>query len=172
MIIHLDSNKSQKFNYFKGNYDKMRDTLNLNWTELLDGKCTEDMIGIFMDKLTDTMNECIPKSKPNSKKKGKTPLSSEAVRCIKRKQRLWTRYLETRDSTRYRDHCRAKNSEKAEVLAEFFSSVFTLESDNPVDSGKRYCDCFSSDELFNSKEVNKILIHLNHQAQMMCTQKF
>ncbi|CAG2235397.1 unnamed protein product [Mytilus edulis] len=155
-----------------------------------------------------------------SRKKGKTPLSSETVRCIKRKQRLWTRYLETRDSTRYRDYCKARNkvntvtrnerkrhekqiaesaktncktywkyvnskrksisgiselhtkvngtefiastdSEIAEVLAEFFSSVFTLQSDNPVDSGKRYCDNFSSDELFNSKEVNKLLKDLN-----------
>ncbi|CAC5397413.1 unnamed protein product [Mytilus coruscus] len=53
------------------------------------------------------------------------------------------------------------DSEKAEVQAEFFSSVFTLESGKPVDSGKKYCDNFSSDELFNSKEVNKLLKDLN-----------
>ncbi|CAC5414981.1 unnamed protein product [Mytilus coruscus] len=55
------------------------------------------------------------------------------------------------------------DNEKAEVLPEFFSYVFTLESGNPVDSGKRYikCDSFSRDELFNSTEVNKLLKDLN-----------
>lgn len=216
--IDYESIISEKYNYFKGDYDKLRNELDCDWQKLLSGKCTEDMLDI-MERLLESMDTCIPKSK-RGKRKGKMPLSNDTIKCIRRKHRLWTRYMETRDSKHYRDYCKARNkvktvtrkerkmrereiaetakyncknfwkyvnskrksvsgiselhtevdgtpfvattdSEKAEVLAKFFSSVFTSETENPVDSGKRYCTETSSDAPITKEDINKILKELN-----------
>ncbi|CAC5405383.1 unnamed protein product [Mytilus coruscus] len=55
------------------------------------------------------------------------------------------------------------DNEKAEVLADFFSGLFTLELDNPVDSSKRYCDGFSSEESRRHMEQLARICCNNHQ---------
>ncbi|CAG2203942.1 unnamed protein product [Mytilus edulis] len=129
--INYDSNKSQKLNYFKARNKVKTVTRN-------ERKRHEKQIAESAKTNCKTFWKYV-----NSKRKSISGISE-----------LHTKVNGT-------EFIASTDSEKAEVLAEFFSSVFTLESDNPVDSGKRYRDNFSSDELFNSKEVNKLLKDLN-----------
>lgn len=46
--IDYESITSEKYNYFKGDYDKLRNELDFDWQKLLSGKCSEDMIDIFL----------------------------------------------------------------------------------------------------------------------------
>lgn len=84
--IDYESIISEKYNYFKGDYDKLRNELDCDWQKLLSGKCTEDMIDI-MERLLESMDTRIPKSK-RGKRKGKMPLSNDTIKCIRRKHRL------------------------------------------------------------------------------------
>ena len=45
------------FNYFKGDYDKLRQELDIDWNEILNDKNTTDMMDIFMSKLTFAMKQ-------------------------------------------------------------------------------------------------------------------
>lgn len=67
--IDYESIISEKYNYFKGDYDKLRNELDSDWQKLLNGKCTEDMIDIFMERLLKSTDTCIPKSKRGKKRK-------------------------------------------------------------------------------------------------------
>ena len=64
---------------------------------------------------------------------------------------------------------------RSRVLAEFFSSVFTLETDNPVDHGKRYYVLSSSDSPLIKKTLQRYLRKLtrwNQQVQTKYTHNF
>jgi hypothetical protein len=208
-----------KFNYFKGDYAKLCREMTEDWDIVLDGKNTEEMEGMFMNNLIAAMDSSIPRIK-NTPRKGKTPLSAATVKCIRRKHRLWTRYMETRDDDRYREYCKARNKvktvirkdrkerekqiaessksnsknfwkyvnskrksvsgvselhtvvdgqpyiansdeAKADVLANFFSSVFTAEPDGEFEELCTQCESLSSDDPFSQQEVNKLLKNLD-----------
>jgi hypothetical protein len=56
----------------------------------------------------------------------------------------------------------SKDNEKAEVLADFFSSVFTSETDSNIPELENLSvNETSSDELFSIDEVRKLLLGLN-----------
>ncbi|VDI37659.1 Hypothetical predicted protein [Mytilus galloprovincialis] len=56
----------------------------------------------------------------------------------------------------------SSDSDKAEVLADFFSSVFTNENDNNMPAMEKVDYSHqSSDDLFNKEEVRKLLLNLN-----------
>jgi hypothetical protein len=44
---------------FKGDYDKLRQELDIDWNEILNDKNTTDMIDIFMSKLTFSMKHTV-----------------------------------------------------------------------------------------------------------------
>ena len=85
--LNYENTKIEKFNYFKGDYDKLRQELDIDWNEILNDKNTTDMIDIFMSKLTLAMKHNI-QTKRIGNKKGNTPLSLEARRSIRKKQKL------------------------------------------------------------------------------------
>ena len=111
--IDLTCENTSKLNYFKGNYEGMREALSIDWKRVLEGRSTEDMVDVFMDHMSKAMNTFIPIKR--QRKKGKTPLGPEAVKCIHRKHRMWTRYMETRDPTAYREYCKARNKVKTVI---------------------------------------------------------
>ena len=45
--LNYENTKTEKFNYFKGDYDKLRQELDIDWNEILNDKNTTDMIDIF-----------------------------------------------------------------------------------------------------------------------------
>ena len=218
--LNYENTKTEKFNYFKGDYDKLRQELDIDWNEILNDKNTTDMIDIFMSKLTFAMKHNI-QTKRIGNKKGNTPLSLEARRSIRKKHRSWEKYRCKQDSESYKEYTKARNKaksiisrerknrekqiaetaksnskhfwsyvnskrktksgvselhterdgikiiasddgEKAEILADFFSSVFTIENDDDETllENIQY-DKHSNNDNFTLTEVNKLLKELN-----------
>ena len=99
--IELEKENAAKLNYFKGDYEGMREALSRDWTETLANMSTEEMVNTFTDKITEAMNTYIPSKR--RRKKGNTPLGPEAVKCIRRKHGLWTIYMESREQSTYKE---------------------------------------------------------------------
>ncbi|VDI28308.1 Hypothetical predicted protein [Mytilus galloprovincialis] len=117
--IKQEVSKSEKFNYFKADFEMLRQDLNVNWEELL------------ADKTLKKRKSKSGISELHDKRDGKTFIASN-------------------------------DTDKAEILAEFFTSVFTKEDDEDETFLKdiKY-DEPSSDEVFKPKEINKLLKNLN-----------
>ncbi|CAG2232461.1 unnamed protein product [Mytilus edulis] len=93
--IKYEVSKSEKFNYFKADFEMLRHDLNVNWEELLLDKITEE------------------------KRKSKSGIS------------------ELHDKRDGKTYIASNDTDKAEILAELFTSVFTKEDDED-ESFKRY----------------------------------
>ena len=173
-----------------------------------------------MTKFNQAVSKHVPKSGPKTSK-GNISLSSETLKCIRRKHRLWERYMEKGSAESYREFCKARNkvkrqtrnerkakewevaetaktkcknfwkyvnskrksktgvselhttidgklkiasedSDKAEVLADFFNSEFTIEDNLDMpDIPQAVYDHPSSNEPFTAEEVRKLLLGLN-----------
>ena len=198
----------------------MRKELDIYWMEALSGKTTNEMLKTFMSKLHTAVDKHVPLSRTKTSK-GDIKLSKETMKSIKRKHRMWERYMEKKSKESYREFCKARNKvkrltrkerrekereiaetaktnsknfwkyvnlkrksksgiselhimkdnekfiascdeDKAEALAEFCSSVFTIEDDKPIpileDLGLTGT---SSDDPFSVEEVRKLLMKLN-----------
>jgi hypothetical protein len=85
--------------------------LDIDWDSELKDNDTVSKLNIFMDKFNSAIDKYVPKSK-NRNIKGNTPLSKEAVLSIKRKHRMWERYMEDRSKEKYREYCKARNKVK------------------------------------------------------------
>jgi hypothetical protein len=185
-----------RYKYDKGNYTKMKDLFKKDWNaEFKD--CpdnVEKQWEIFLAKCKDAEEKCIPKKKIRaSNRRFTVPLEKAALSKIKKKHRLWQRFLQTEDGQVYNEYCQIRNQvrritrkaqkefektlakqvktnpkkfwnyagskskvkvgvpnlsksgdekgkdltendmEKAEVLSEFFTSVFTREPDGSWD---------------------------------------
>ena len=187
----------QKWYYERGEYDSMRTYMRINWTEKLDPSSydPESKWKIFKDTLETAKNKYVPhKSIEQSVKKSRTgaPVDRQIIKASRKKNRAWTRYMETRDPGKHREFTKQRNKvrkmtrklqreleksisknaksnpkkfwsyinkrlktksgiadlvmkttgieevltnsdkEKAEVLSEFFSSVYTKEPDADI----------------------------------------
>ncbi len=190
-----------RFVYDKGDYEQMNEELGLlDWKQIF-SECpdTETMCNKLNQYIVDSVNKHIPKTRGGKKKvSSKTTLDKKALGKIKKKYKLWQRYLKTRNGEIYQEYCRARNqvrrltrkairnlekdiakqakvnpknfwayvnskmttrngvpdlvipgppgeepqltstdTEKAEVLNSFFTSVFTKENDSSVDPEKQ-----------------------------------
>ncbi|XP_060081381.1 uncharacterized protein LOC132560720 [Ylistrum balloti] len=111
------TDNSARLNYYKGDYDIMGKEMNINWEEEFDGRNTLEMWDIFIDKLSILIDKHIPMSKSRNTK-GTIPLSRETVKTIKRKHRLWERYMQDRTTEKHRDYCKARNKVKRLIRKE------------------------------------------------------
>jgi hypothetical protein len=211
----------QRLNYYRGDYEHLRELMRRNWEETLEGKDVVDAYSIFIESLHAAVKETIPVKK-NRTHKGKTALSAPTIEHIRKKNRLWKRYMKTRDQVTYREYCKARNkiksvvrkdrkeregviaesakancknfwkyvnskrkaksgipelhvstsgglrtdaisdSDKAEVLACFFSSVFTVEGEGelPTMESANFTER-SRDDKFTPTEVRSLLAGLD-----------
>ena len=85
----------------KGNYDLIRNEMNIDWDNILVGDNSNKLFDVFLDKFNLAKQKSIPKI--NSKKVSKAkkhnylPLDEKTVKKIRKKNRAWQRYMETRD---------------------------------------------------------------------------
>jgi hypothetical protein len=89
----------------------MRKELDIDWEKELGDSNPIDMLNKVMEKLNKTIDKNIPKSKPRNTK-GSILLSKETVQNIKRKHRLWEKYMEDRSKEKHREYCKARNKVK------------------------------------------------------------
>lgn len=102
---NIDQETTQRWNYFKGNYEEIDKELDIEWEEKLQGKNPDEIIEIFLDIFNIERKNCIPlvKSKAGIKTKTLyTIFDTKTVEKIKKKHRCWYRYMETRDENKYK----------------------------------------------------------------------
>ena len=90
------------FNLKKGNYEKLREHIRLtDWTEM-EGKNVENMWSFFKDKVLEAMERCIPKIKKGKQKKLLPSwMDMKTLRKIKKKHKMFKRYLKTKAGRDY-----------------------------------------------------------------------
>ena len=101
--VKRDINYKPKFvfKFHKGDYDQMKNILNINWENELSqyNNDINTQWNIIKEKILNAQDECIPKidlsSKPKWQTEGRKPLKKEILDEIRRKHRLWQRYIET-----------------------------------------------------------------------------
>ena len=91
--------------------------MDIDWKKLLSDLNTNDMVKIFMERLTAAMNNHIPMKKCSNKPR-KTPLSEETRRTIREKHRDWEKYRKCKDNNSYRKYTRARNKAKSTITRE------------------------------------------------------
>ena len=80
-------NAIEKLNYYKADFDALRQELDIDWNAELDDKNTCEMLNAFMDKFNQAVNKHVPKRKP--KRTNYTmSVSKETLQSIRRKHRL------------------------------------------------------------------------------------
>ena len=104
-------NSSTHFNYYKGDYEAMRQELNINWEEELCNDEVNNMLKKLNDRISSAKEKFIPRSRPFPRK-GTVPLCKNTVDAIKRKHRTWTRFIESRDDNSYKLYAKARNKVK------------------------------------------------------------
>ena len=211
----------------KGDYTKMEDLLNIDWEAEFSNHQgdVQAQWDILMSKLRQAEEQCIPKKRISQRaKKYPVPLDVKTRAKIRRKNRLWKKFLLTKDVKNYQEFCRLRNqvmrltrkaqkqyekdiinqikqnpkkfwqyaqakittrmgipnlikseddkddltksdSEKAQVLADYFSSVFTREPEGetpeePIRCSKtiEHCTYLPIDSGIEVKETKDIQI--------------
>ena len=65
------------------------------------------------ERITIFGRKYIPQKEISNHRKGNFPLNAKTRRLIRRKNRLWTRYMETRDGKKYLKYCKIRNKVRA-----------------------------------------------------------
>ena len=127
-VIEIECTLNEQFNtscktrykYDKGNYDKLQELLDIDWSNQLAeyNNDVEKQWCKFREIFELAIEETIPKKivNPNNRKrsdKHTVPLNRKALSKIKRKERLWTKYLNTRDGKDYQEYCKLRNQVKS-----------------------------------------------------------
>ena len=120
--LYLPSSKIQPnshytYNLSKGNYDRMRKEIrDIDWT-ILEGKSVEDSWLTIKDIIHTKMEDCIPKSKTHKNARKTTPtwMNKKNLRLIKKKYKLYKRFLSTNAGRDYQKYIETRNECKREV---------------------------------------------------------
>jgi len=106
----------QHRNYNKGDYQNLRRELSIDWEELLNPLCNnaEAQFTVFHRRLTEAVDKWIPTVNMNRNAKHRRPsLDIKVRKLIRRKNRLWTRYMETHEIIKYKEYCKCRNRVRA-----------------------------------------------------------
>jgi hypothetical protein len=106
------SAQQQRLNFNKADFNKMRDLLKLDWPGLFQN-CpdnVQDQWDIFTERFYHAQDSSIPKKiyVPGNKK-FKFPVEHATREKIRRKHRLWTRYIEHRNPETLQEYKRLRN---------------------------------------------------------------
>ena len=131
-----------RYLYDKADYSGLKKALNIDWVEYLNepgnSGDVNEMWDAFTRKLNSAIEDCIPKItiKINRAKrnKRKSVFDRRCLKLIKRKNRLWEKFLKTKDGLAYLEFCRIRNqvrtvTRKARKLIE--KEVAKQAKDNP-----------------------------------------
>lgn len=128
---------TKKFKYDKGDYDGMREYLgNQEWNEGFDDLSEQESWNKFSNILEEAMKEFIPihTSKGNRKRKHQLYMDREGFSLLKRKDRSWEKYLESKDISDYKAYCDTRNvlrSHTRKLRHDFEESISTEIKTNP-----------------------------------------
>ena len=102
-----------KFLSNKGDYKSMKEDLTkIKCGELVKLKdSVNNQWNIFSDTITKCIGKYFPRHEaaPGNKRKYITPLNENAIRNIKKKNRAWCCFMESRESQHYQTYCKYRN---------------------------------------------------------------
>lgn len=104
-----NSNKPKKYIYNKGNYSEMEEGMNINWKDHLENKTTQEKWDTFQEKIHQNMEAHIPKRAQHPRRKNLPKIDPKLLSKIKRKNRLWHRYVETKEFQKYKEFTKLRN---------------------------------------------------------------
>jgi len=114
----VSASHASSFNYQKGKYDELQNSLDIDWDQAL---CPEDysvdeMWHLLKNKLLNGIDKYIPMTcnRP-PKRHAVQPFSNDIKQLRNRKHRLWTRYMETRELAVLTEYKRVRNIVKSEA---------------------------------------------------------
>ena len=111
------ASKTKRLLYNKGNYDKLRSMLDIDWDLLLDDKKdVQEAYDLFESILQNGISACIPAKKTSTAANCK-PLwmSHDTLKTSKVKRHLWARYKQTRHRNDYKTYAKARNKNSHEL---------------------------------------------------------
>lgn len=117
VAVTYRTQKERKLNkeildYEKGDYEQLKDILNLDWEVLLE-TCKGDidcMWEAFLNKYKMAEQLCVPTKMINDDKVRSSQRFHQSLRSkLKKKTRLWKRYQESKDATVYHEYCKCRN---------------------------------------------------------------
>ena len=104
-------NSYTHFNYYKGDYEAMRQVLKINWEKELCNDEVNIMLNKLKDRISSVKEKFISRSRPFPQT-GTVPLCKNTVDAIKGKHRTWTRFIESRNDNSYKLYAKARNKVK------------------------------------------------------------
>ena len=110
--VHLDclTNDKQVYQYNKADFEKMKDMLRLDWNLLLDKENVDDQWKLFEGEIHRVVYECVPTKCIKLNGGNRIKQESKSLRTkIKRKQRLWNRYIKDGDQEAKLEYNRVRN---------------------------------------------------------------
>ena len=85
----------------KANMDRIKDSLNIDWKQKLEGKDTYSSWNEFKSLLNNSINNNVPMKKKRTKTNKKIWITREIVRQIRKKKHLYRNYRLTREPQTY-----------------------------------------------------------------------
>ena len=109
--------KTKRLIYSKGNYDKLRSMLDIDWDSILEDKNNvQEAYDLFESILLNGISTCIPAKKVSGAVNCK-PLwmKPDALKTSKVKRHLWAKYKQTRHRNDYKTYAKARNKNSHEL---------------------------------------------------------
>ena len=111
VIKNIYTKKQKLFN--KANYEGMRKEFSgIDWEEKFKDN-VNDQWEILKTVLKLLEDKYVPQKEVSNYRKGNFPLNANTRKLIRCKNRLWTRYIATRDRTKYLEYCKSRNKIRA-----------------------------------------------------------
>ena len=104
------NNNEAKYMYDRGNYDEMRkDMLRRDWNTILGLLDVEAQWNTLKSIITSSVNRHVPKRKFDDDDRHNVPMNKQNKAEIKKKHRMWSRYIETKDAEKKKEYNRQRN---------------------------------------------------------------
>ena len=101
--------------YDKGDYEKMRQLFNRDWTQVLQSMNPQEAFDTFEKSLHQATELCIPSKVITDVRRFKLLwMNKQTLRKARKKYYAWIRYLNTKSGEHYQDYIRARNESSHE----------------------------------------------------------
>jgi len=107
--LDREDNSTSKFNYGKGDYEKLRNSLDIDWVHVFNsfGNNVDKIWDYFKNELLLNVQKYIPVAsnfRQWKKPLWKCPVSVNLQGLIKKKSRLWKRFISTRNPQTHNEY--------------------------------------------------------------------
>ena len=102
--------KVKKLCYNKGDYETMNAQMRkTDWNTIFSGNNVEQNWKIFKNTLCQTIDQHIPTRMVNDESKHRNPVTKEELEQIRKKHRLWEKFITSRTNSDHRSYTKSRN---------------------------------------------------------------